>query len=61
MSTNKKSFRSYVNDLWYQHQDEIEYFEKHLPNYDRKEWFDRAKWWLKREYRLNQELNHDHS
>lgn len=49
------TFRQFVNNLWYQHIDEIEYFEKHLPNYNRAEWFARVRWWLRQEYRKSKQ------
>ena len=45
------TFRQFVNELWFQHQEEIEYFEHRLPNYSREDWFARVRWWLRKEYR----------
>ena len=45
------TFRQYINEMWFQHREEIEYFENHLPDYDRAEWFGRVRWWLRQEYR----------
>lgn len=45
------TFRRYVQEMWFQHKDEIEYWEHKNPDYDATEYFKRFKWWLRIEYR----------
>lgn len=44
-------FRNFVNNLWYEHKDEIYFWEHKDPEYDLKEYFNRYRWWLRIEYR----------
>lgn len=44
-----KSFRQWLQDRWFEHLDELDAW--HLPrDHDLKQYFNRYRWWLKREY-----------
>ena len=43
-------FRLWLQNMWYQHQTELESYGQPVV-YDIKEYFNRYKYWLKREYR----------
>lgn len=47
-------FRQYLEHMWFEHKDEIEFFEHKMPDYDKKEYFARVKWWLRQEYRKHE-------
>ena len=44
------TFRMWCNEKWYEHRDEMESYCQGLP-YTSKEYFNKYKFWLKREYR----------
>ena len=48
------TFRSWVQQQWYEHCNEFESWFKHQPEYSLQEYFNRYKYWLKREYRHQQ-------
>lgn len=45
------SFRIFCVEIWYQHKEEVEAFSKKLPDYDSQYYFNKYKWWLRREYK----------
>jgi len=45
------TFRSWCQSKWYEHIDELESYGQKLT-YDSIEYFQKYKWWLKREYRF---------
>ena len=45
-----KSFRHWLQEMWMQHKDELALHGQAL-NYDLADYFNRYKYWLKREYR----------
>ena len=45
-----KSFRHWLQEMWMQHKDELSAHGQVL-NYDLADYFNRYKYWLKREYR----------
>ena len=47
-------FRNWLQQMWYQHLDELLEMGQPLPKYTLKEYFSRYKYWLKREYRHQQ-------
>jgi hypothetical protein len=47
------SFRHWLQNKWYEHKAELEEYNQPL-SYDLSEYFDRYKYWLKREYRHQQ-------
>ena len=49
-STNKMKFRTWLQEMWMQHKDELSQHGQAL-NYDLAEYFNRYKYWLKREYK----------
>ena len=51
------NFRTWLQEKWYQHMTEVEEWTGRLPAYPIQEYFNRYKWWLKREYRHQQRVN----
>jgi len=47
----KEDFRSFLNEKWYEHQDELMVWEKKFPEYDRDYYFKKHKWLLKKMYK----------
>lgn len=47
-------FRRWVQEIWFQHCEECENWLHQRPSYDIKEYFNKYKYWLKREYRHRQ-------
>ena len=45
------NFRQWVQEIWFQHIDELDAWEHQSPKYSPAEYFNRYKWWLKREYK----------
>lgn len=45
------SFRSWLENMWHDHQMEIEAYTGKFPEYPRQEYFRKYKWWLKREFK----------
>lgn len=43
------AFRTWVRELWYENCEE--HFEINEPRYTHEEYFQKFKWWLKREYK----------
>jgi hypothetical protein len=42
-------FRTWVRELWYENCEE--HFQDNIPKYTHEEYFQKFKWWLRREYR----------
>ena len=53
----KEEFRSFLNDKWYEHQDEILIWEKKLPQYDREYYWQKHKWLLKNMFKEQKRNN----
>lgn len=47
------AFRTWVRELWYENCDE--HFQANIPKYTHEEYFQKFKWWLKREYKHQKE------
>ena len=47
------SFRMWCTEKWFEHKDELEAYRQELP-YTSREYFEKYKYWLKREYRHQQ-------
>lgn len=45
------NFRTWCQEKWYEHCNEFESWFKRQPDYTSKEYFAKYKYWLKREYR----------
>ncbi len=46
------NFKSWCQSKWYEHIDEMLMYTGKQPVYNYKEYFQKYKWWLKREYRF---------
>lgn len=46
---NKMSFRQWVHEMWLENRDEL--FELRQTPYNQSEYFNKYKYWLKREYK----------
>lgn len=44
------SFRIWLQERWFQHKEEMENWAQPV-NYDLRQYFNKYRWWLKREYR----------
>lgn len=44
-------FRQWCSQMWYEHCDEVYSWTGQNPTYLSQEYFNRYKWWLKREFR----------
>jgi hypothetical protein len=53
----KEEFRSFLNDKWYEHQDEIYTWEKKLPQYNREYYWRKHKWLLKNMFKEQKRNN----
>ena len=51
------TFRAWLQEMWYAHQDELMGIGQPLPNYTLQDYFAKYKYWLKREYRHQQGEN----
>lgn len=51
ISKRISKFRSWCVEKWYQHKDEIMDWERRLPDYDDKHYFQKNKWLLRRMFR----------
>ena len=45
------TFRSWINEVWFEHVDEMLTWYNAQPPYTSSEYFNKYKWWLRREYR----------
>lgn len=43
-------FRTFCNDMWFKHKDELLEWEKRLPQYDSSYYYRKHKWFLKNAY-----------
>jgi hypothetical protein len=48
------TFRAWLREMWYNHLDELESLGMLPAGYELKEYFNKYKYWLKREYRHQQ-------
>lgn len=46
------NFRTWLQNKWYEHLDELDSLGIPHPDYDLKKYFEKYKWWLKREYQF---------
>ena len=53
---SKSSFRHWVQEMWYDHIDELDGYNR-LPQYSSKDYFNKYKFWLKREFQHQQKKN----
>ena len=44
-------FRTWCHQVWYEHLDEVLEYEGQIPAYTAKTYFEKYRWWLRREYR----------
>lgn len=51
------SFRCYIQEMWFRHKEEIEYWEKKNPDCKFDEYFRQFRWWLRTEYRKNNRID----
>ena len=51
---NAMKFRIWCREMWFQHMDECLAWEGHEPTATPQEYFNKYKYWLKREYRHQQ-------
>jgi hypothetical protein len=49
------NFRSWVQAKWYEHLAELESYGLEKPKYDLAHYFNKYKYWLKREYKFQAE------
>ena len=45
------SFRMWIQEVWRAHVEELWQWDHKRPTYDSKEYFNKYKWWLRREYK----------
>ena len=50
-NTEKIPFKKWLKDKWFEHCDEVESWTGKRPDYLGEEYFQKYKWWLKREYK----------
>jgi hypothetical protein len=51
MLTKNTAFRAWLQDMWYQHLDELDSYGLTKPDYTSAVYFQRFRWWLRAEYR----------
>jgi hypothetical protein len=51
MLTKTTAFRSWLQNMWYQHLDELDSYGLARPDYTSSVYFQRFRWWLRAEYR----------
>lgn len=51
------NFRFWCREKWYEHLDELQLHGYTSVPYSQQEYFNRYKWWLKREYQSQQKNN----
>ena len=52
MSTSKQTgFRAWLMEMWYSHLDELDAWSLPKPDYTSSVYFQRFRWWLRAEYR----------
>ena len=52
----KEEFRSFLNDKWYDHCDELMVWEKKYPDYNREYYFQKHRWLLKKMFKENKNV-----
>ncbi len=45
------TFRKWLQEMWFDHCEEFEGWFHRQPDYNLREYFNKYKWWLKREYK----------
>ena len=55
MPLKNKSFRVWLQDMWYTHLDELDSWNMPRPDYTSTAYFQRFRWWLRAEYRRQQQ------
>lgn len=50
-----KDFRHWCQDKWYEHREELEAYRQPV-NYNTQDYFNKYRWWLKREYKYQYNL-----
>ena len=48
------AFRLWLQELWFLHRQEVLSWEHKPVNYEMDVWFNRYKWWLRREFQFQQ-------
>ena len=56
-----KTFRSWVQEMWYEHVEETRAWEGVETSATPREYFTRYRWWLKREYQHQHKKEHNES
>jgi hypothetical protein len=51
-----KTFRLWLQEKWFEHRDELDSLHLGVPDYTIQEYFNRHKYWLKREYRYQRSM-----
>jgi len=51
MPLKNKSFKVWLQEMWYQHLDELDGYGMPRPDYTSAAYFQRFRWWLRAEYR----------
>ena len=51
----RSSFRHWCQEKWYEHCEEIESWTGQRVKYLSQEYFEKYKWWLKREYKFQKD------
>lgn len=51
------TFRLWLQEKWYEHLDELMLMGQPVPSYDIREYFNKYKYWLKREYKYERQRN----
>lgn len=45
------TFKTWIHNIWFEHCEEFEGWNHRLPDYSPQDYFNKYKWWLRREYR----------
>lgn len=45
------TFRHWLQEKWYEHLDEVEAWGGVVPDYKLQDYFEKYRWWLRREYK----------
>ena len=53
MSNRYSLFRNWLHNLWVENCEE--HYQDNVPPYTQQEYFEKYKWWLKREYKYQRE------
>lgn len=49
------TFRLWLQEKWFEHLDELMLMGQPMPTYDIREYFNKYKYWLKREYKFQRD------